>query len=305
MKITAAICTYNREKYLPKLFDSIVNQTLDREKFEVLVIDNNSPGNTKEITEEFIKTNPNIEISYYKELNQGLSFSRNRAIQESTCELITFIDDDAFLDPDYLNILVGSFVSDTKLVALGGKILLHYESVIPAWENKYLNSLLGYYDKGNNTFVYSKSTKDYPRGSNMAFRKALFDQVGPFNVKLGRVGGNLMGGEEKELFDRIFSDPKNKVVYFPEALIWHSVPLERTTKEFIVKQALGTGRSERLRTSNQGTLAFTKRCGIEFLKYMASIALWIIYLFKGQISKGNMIIVFRFWVTKGLLLKPS
>ena len=53
MEISVVLCTYNREKYLPYVLDSIIKQTLDTSKFEVILINNNSPGNTKEIAENF------------------------------------------------------------------------------------------------------------------------------------------------------------------------------------------------------------------------------------------------------------
>ena len=302
-ELTVAICTYNREKYLPQVLGSILTQTLCVSKFEVLLINNNSPGNTAEISTNFAKNHPEVDFHYFLETNQGLSHARNRAIKESKGKYITFLDDDAFIDDHYLEVLLNSFNADENLAAIGGKILLHYESIIPRWENNYLNSLLGFYDKGDNQFYYTKVSNDYPRGSNMAFRNSLFDQVGMFDVTLGRVGGNLMGGEEKEMFDRIYQNPKNKVAYLPNALVWHSVPIERTTREFIIIQAKGTGRSERLRTLSQGKITFVKRCGIEFLKWGASAILWWIFLFKGQTAKGNMLLVFRWWVTVGLLKK--
>ena len=81
MKISVAICTYNRERYLPQLFDSIVNQDLDRTLFEVILVNNNSPGNTKQLFEEFKTKNPDILAIYKEEHQQGLSYSRNNAIE--------------------------------------------------------------------------------------------------------------------------------------------------------------------------------------------------------------------------------
>lgn len=302
-ELTVAICTYNREKYLPQVLGSLLNQTISNEKFEVLLIDNNSPGNTKEISLNFAKDHPEIDFHYYLEQDQGLSHARNRAIKEAKTDFITFLDDDAFIDDSYLEVLVSNFHNDKDLVAIGGKILLHYESIIPAWENKYLNSLLGFYDKGEKQFYYKKSKGDYPRGSNMAFKLSLFEEIGNFDITLGRVGGNLMGGEEKELFDRIFKNDNNKVIYLPNAIVWHSVPVERTTKSFIITQAKGTGRSEKLRTLSQGKAQFFNRLLLEGLKWAASGVLWFTFLLKGQIAKGNMLFTFRYWVTVGLFSK--
>lgn len=299
IEISVAICTYNREKYLPQLFSSIVAQTLASERFEILLIDNNSPGYTKELFAQFSAAQPSFSCRYFLETNQGLSHARNRSIQEAQAPLITFLDDDAFIAPNYLETLVEAFTQYPDCGAVGGPIHLHYEEIKPNWENKYLNSLLGYFDKGLEPFVFEK---DYPRGSNMAFRTQIFQQIGMFNVELGRIGKRMYGGEEKDLFNRIYG-AKIPVRYVPEAMVYHCVPLERTTFEFIKKQALGTGISERLRSKNGGSLAYLKRLFSEKIKWVGSAALWFVFAFRGQFAKGNMILFFRFWVTRGLLFK--
>ena len=73
---------------------------------------------------------------------------KKEAIEKAKFEIITFVDDDAFLKEDYLAILVAQFKADTQIAAIGGKILLHFETIVPNWENKYLNSLLIPADQG-------------------------------------------------------------------------------------------------------------------------------------------------------------
>lgn len=296
--ITATISTYNREHYLPGVLDSLARQTLDKSLFEIVLVDNNSPGNTKEIFEKFAADHASISCRYYLETNQGLSFGRNRGIKEATGKYITFIDDDAFLADDYLEKIYTYFEKNDAVAAIGSKILLHYESVIPDWENKYLNSLLGYFDLGDAEKVFSKS--DYPRGSNMSFRMSVFEKVGLFNVELGRIGSGMGGSEEKDIFKRIYNFPDLKVVYIPDALVYHCVPVERTTTEFIKKQALGTGKSERIRVKRKGGFSAFKRYLTEIFKWGASLILFFGYLFTGRTAKGKMIVKFRWWVSKGL-----
>jgi glycosyltransferase involved in cell wall biosynthesis len=296
--ITATISTYNREKYLPGVLESLAKQTLDHTLFEVVLVDNNSPGNTKEIFEKFAGSNKNISCHYYLETNQGLSYGRNRGIAEAKGKYITFIDDDAFLAENYLEKIYSYFESHNKVAAIGSKILLHYESIVPAWENKYLNSLLGYFNIGDNEKEFTKN--DYPRGSNMSFRMDVFEKVGLFNVDLGRKGSGMGGSEEKDIFKRIYNFPELKVVYIPDALVYHCVPIERTTREFIKKQALGTGASERIRVKNEGFGSTLKRYFIELFKWAASLFLFFIYLVTGKPAKGTMIVRFRWWVSHGL-----
>lgn len=299
-KISVAICTYNRERYLPQLFESIRKQTIPREYFELILINNNSPGNTKELFENFIAANPDIRSTYADEFNQGLSFARNTAISKATYPLITFLDDDAFISENYLEEVIRTFETHPDMHALGGKILLHYESIIPAWENKYLNSLLGYFNKGDNSFWFT--SRDYPRGSNMAFKTDVFKKIGGFDTNLGRIGKKMTGGEEKELFNRIYASKLN-VFYSPDAIVYHCVPVERTTSSFIRKQAIGTGMSERQRTLSQGIISYGKRLVIEAFKWGASFILWGYYLLSFHPAKGTMILAFRWWVSLGLIGK--
>lgn len=296
--ISAVICTYNREKYLSGLLKSILNQTVGTDQFEIVLINNNSTDNTENVAMEFKANHPSITFRYFVETNQGLSFARNRGVKEAKGEYITFLDDDAFLSENYFEKIIAFFEKHPSSVAVGSKILLHYEDNIPNWENKYLNSLMGFYNPGDEEFVYNSD--DYPRGSNMSFRATIFEKVGYFNTNLGRVGRNLLGGEEKDLFQRIYKH-KSTVHYIPDAIVYHCVPNERTTSEFIKKQAIGTGSSEWQRVKDEGGIAKIKRLGQEIVKWIASFMLFFVYLVKRKPAKGIMIMRFRFWVTKGIL----
>jgi glycosyltransferase involved in cell wall biosynthesis len=300
LKISVAICTYNREKYLPQLFTSIEKQTLATDQFEVVLVNNNSPGNTAELFQEFQRKNPTLQTRYCEEMNQGLSFARNHAIQKANFELITFLDDDAFIDEHYLTVLVNEFSASPDTMAIGGKILLHYEDTIPKWENRFLNSLLGYFNKGDEKLQFTSN--DYPRGSNMAFRTPVFEQVGLFDVSLGRIGASLSGGEEKDLFNKLYNH-NMKVFYLPNALVFHSVPVERTLTSFIKKQGIGTGKSERIRSSKEGGFSYIKRLIIELMKWGASILIAFYFLLTLHYQRAKMILLFRYWVTLGLLSK--
>ena len=266
----------------------------------MVLVNNNSPGNTAELFQDFQRKNPTLQTRYCEEVQQGLSFSRNHAIQHANFELITFLDDDAFIDENYLAVLVDEFENSPATMAIGGKILLHYEDKIPKLENRFLNSLLGYFNKGDEKLQFTSN--DYPRGSNMAFRTRVFAEIGGFDVTLGRIGSDLSGGEEKDLFNKFYKH-NMKVVYLPKALVFHSVPVERTLPSFIKKQGLGTGKSERIRSSNEGALSYIKRLFIELMKWGASLLIALYYLCTLHYQRAKMILLFRYWVTLGLLYK--
>jgi glycosyltransferase involved in cell wall biosynthesis len=57
-KISVIICSYNRADYIIAAIDSLYQQTLSREEFEVLVVDNNSIDNTSELVQAYIISHP-------------------------------------------------------------------------------------------------------------------------------------------------------------------------------------------------------------------------------------------------------
>ena len=298
IKISAIIATYNRERYIPGVLESLLKQTLDKNLFEIIIIDNNCTDNTQIICKKFIGDHKELNIRYILETQQGLSNARNCGINNSGSDLITFVDDDAFLSENFLEICVQYFEKNPSVHAIGGKILLHYEGEKPRWVTVYHESIFGYFNPGEKEKEF-KGGK-YPRGSNMTFRKDVFVRHGLFNTKLGRTGSNLLGSEEKELFDRI-NYKSEKVVYVPEALVYHSVPVERTTKIFVRKQAIGIGKSEKIRTISKGRINYLKRIFQEIIKWGATFILSLIYMFKLEFGKAKMIVFFRYYVTIGLL----
>ncbi len=292
--ISAIISTYNRERYLPKLFESIVKQNYLN--FEIIIIDNNSPGNTKELTENFLKNNSTLNIRYFLEKKQGLSFARNRGIHEAKGDIITFLDDDAYISENYFERISYYFKQHLDVMAIGSKILLDYESTVPKWENRFLNSLLGYFNLGDKIKYFKRN--NYPRGSNMSFRKKTFDSTGMFNTQLGRIKSGLGGGEEKDIFMRMYAN-NMQVLYVPDAIVYHFVPEERTKSNFIKKQAIGVGRSEYIRVKKEGKISLLNRILTEIFKWSVTFLLFFYYSLTLKIDKGIMILKFRYWVSKG------
>jgi len=299
--ISAIVCTYNREKLILSALNGLKDQSLNSELFEIIIVNNNSTDSTEAVCNQFIENHRQLNCLYVEEKKQGLSFSRNRGIEESSGKYITFLDDDSIPESDFLKVTMEYFENHPEIMAGGGKIQLKYEEEKPRWVNRYLSPLLGYFELGNEIKPFGK--RNYPRGSNMSFRKELFKSTGRFNTDLGRKGLSLAGGEEKDLFTRIYN-LKLPVIYLPQAVVHHLVPIERTKAFFVKKQANAIGESERIRTKNNGQLIYLGRILQEGVKWLFAIVLFLFYLVTFQIQKARMIICFRFFVTKGLFNRP-
>ncbi len=299
MKISVIICSYNREKFILTALSSVASQTLSKDKFEIVIVNNNSTDRTGEIARQFITNNPDITARYYDETDQGLSYARNRGIRESRGNVVSFIDDDAIAEPDFLEAAYNYLTQNPDVSCIGGKILLRFDCEKPEWLNKYMASLLGWFDLGDQGGPFKRM--NYPRGSNMFFKKDLFEKYGYFDVELGRKGNTLMGAEEKEINQRMRT--AEKIMYVPKAVVHHRVPYERTTPEFIKKQAVGIGRSYRQMFYTKGFKGKAKLFFFESCKWIGTIILALRYWLSCKSAKAKMVIRFRKWVLKGIKTK--
>ena len=297
--LSVVVCTYNREKYMIKNLNSFVNQTLPFANFEVVIVNNNSPDNTDEICNSFISEHPEIKITYVIEKNQGHTFARNRGIKESKANLIAFIDDDAFVRPEYCENIVSFFDKNVKVDVIGGKIIPVYESgQEPKWMTPYLLTLMAAQDYG--TKVIEFNPRKFPIGANMIYRSSVFDKIGIFNTELGRRGDGLEGGDEKDVIHRL-RQIGGVIYYVPNVVVDHIIGEYREKMDYIKAMGVGVGTSEITRIKEEGIKMGINKVFEELFKWGATIALFTFYLISLRPIKGWTLLKFRFWVLTGLV----
>lgn len=297
--LTAIICTYNREKYIRPLLESLAANDLGKDEYEILLVDNNCKDNTKGVCEAFATDHPDITFRYVLETEQGLSAARNKGIKEAHGDIIVYVDDDALVDTHYLKDFVQHFAQHPETMAAGGPIEPLYETKEPEWMSPYTKALLtAWMNYGTKLREYPQGK--YPGGGNAAYRKEVFDKVGLFNTELGRKGGNLMGSEEKDIFDKMHSLGM-KVMYLPEPVLHHIIPQAKLDEPYFNKLTRQIGISERKRTQAISKGKYARRLISECIKWGGTIVLSIGYTLQGHPQKGCKLIRFRHNVTKGLL----
>ena len=158
--------------------------------------------------------------------------------------------------------------------------------------------LTAWMDYGNKVREYPKGR--YPGGGNAAYRKEVFDKVGLFNTALGRKGGNLMGSEEKDIFDKMHSLGM-QVLYLPWPVLHHIIPQTKLERDYFDRLTLQIGKSERQRTLGVSKGKYLKRLFSEFTKWFGTFALMGLYTISFHPAKGWKLILFRRNVTFGLL----
>ena len=107
-KISVIIPTYNRCNLLPLTIDSFLNQDYPKNKLEIIISDNNSSDNTREIVDNYLN-NTNTKVIYHLESKQGVHYARNEASKLAKGDIFYFTDDDMIANSNLLSELVKVF----------------------------------------------------------------------------------------------------------------------------------------------------------------------------------------------------
>jgi glycosyltransferase involved in cell wall biosynthesis len=231
MQISIVICTYNRSAMLARTLASLTSMLMPPGlKWELIIVDNNSKDDTRAVVNDFAARS-GLDVRYVFEGAQGLSHARNRGIIEARCDVVVFTDDDVEVEKSWLFEMRRIF-EESDCLAAGGKILPVWPAPKPRWyyeEGPYnLNGAILKFDLGDSPC----DLKTPPFGANMAFRRLAFDKYGFFRTDLGVCGDIVTRGEETEFFHRLL-EARERVVYSPNAIVYHPVSLERMRKTYI------------------------------------------------------------------------
>ena len=240
--ISVIICTYNRSESLRGTLESLRAMHVSTAKpWELIVVDNNSQDATRRVVEEF-ESKALLPVRYVLEAQPGLSYARNKGILEAKGEIILFTDDDVIVDPNWLSQMESAF-DRLDCPAAGGRIVPVWEGQKPAWfqENGQFATpkAIVSFDLGSEVC----EPESAPYGANMAFRRRLFEEHGMFRTDLGRTKDVLLGGEDIEYFQRL-RKAGEKVLYVPDAFVYHPVAVERTRKSYFQSWCFNAARSQ-------------------------------------------------------------
>lgn len=116
-KVTLIVPVYNSEKYIARCLDSILNQSY--ENFEIMVVNDGSKDKSQEVIDEYKQKYPDKIISIEQE-NKGVAKTRNESIKRANGDYIMFVDNDDYLDKDYIQTFVDVVEDGEYDVVLGG-----------------------------------------------------------------------------------------------------------------------------------------------------------------------------------------
>jgi len=244
MKLSVIIPTRNRANLLHMTLKSIALQTFPINEFEVIVVDNGSTDNTKQVVENFNKDKKNIR--YFYDPTPGLHVGRHRGLKEANAELLVYADDDIEAFPDWLEAVWESF-QDNEVVLVGGKNLPKWEAEPPYWIyemwmeiNNYGHSLgyLSILDFGDEIIEIDPG---YVWGCNFSIRKKTLLEAKGFHPDGFPQDMIKYRGDGETSVTNYIQNKKYKTIYNPKASVYHFVPKNRMTIDYFCKRAFNQG----------------------------------------------------------------
>jgi glucosyl-dolichyl phosphate glucuronosyltransferase len=254
MKITAIVCTFNRCQSLSKALDSVAAQVLPESvEWEVIVVDNNSSDQTREVAQDYCRRYPR-RFRYLLEPQQGKSHALNRGIRETHGDVLAFLDDDVTVESTWLYNVTAP-LKDSAWAGVGGRIAPPIDFSPPSWlalEGPYdLGGILALFDKGRKGTELTEA----PFGTNMAFRKQIFEKYGLFRTDLGPRPGSEIRGEDTEFGRRVLKGGE-RLWYEPSAVVHHPVPENRLQKQYFLRFMYDQGRASIREKGRKPTIWF-------------------------------------------------
>src|ERR1700687_634751 len=181
IKISAIICTFKRPDYLRHALQSLYEQSLPGEQFEIIVVDNAIEAEAQQVVREF--EDGRINLRYVPEENIGLSRARNTGLKAAAGRYVAYIDDDARADAHWLEALVGAFEQTSPApAAVGGRVWLDWQGEKPSWVPERHLSLYTYVDHGSG--AHSLQNGEYLVGANLAFETDALRSIDGFGPNL-------------------------------------------------------------------------------------------------------------------------
>jgi glucosyl-dolichyl phosphate glucuronosyltransferase len=242
MNISVILCTYNRCQSLAKALESVAaSEVPESTSWEVIVADNNSRDETRQIVDGFSQKYPG-RFRYLFEARQGKSYALNAAIREAQGDVLAFTDDDVTVEPTWLWNLTAHLFGDGQWAGSGGRTLPASVVTPPRWLalNTHAAVLYAHFDLGDQPLQLPRP----PYGANMAFRRKMFEEHGEFHTYLGPGPPTRpihRFGEDTEFGYRLIAAGQ-RLRYEPSAVVYHAVSEERIQKEHFLASSFELGR---------------------------------------------------------------
>jgi glucosyl-dolichyl phosphate glucuronosyltransferase len=240
--ISIIIPTYNRAGTLAKTLASVYKQE-GLQNVEVIVVDNGSTDNTREVCQQLEKATP--ALKYFYDAEPGLLTGRHLGALKAKGEVLSFLDDDVELSDTWLTGVREAFSNNDVQLATG-RCLPSYQTKPPDWLNYFWYEVYGgkactwlsLLDLGD---AIIDIHPNYVWGLNFCIRKTALEALNGFHPDSTPAAyRDYQGDGETGLTMKAYQF-NYKAIYHPKILLNHLVPTERLTIEYFEQRAFFQG----------------------------------------------------------------
>ena len=232
--VAVVICTHSEDRldHLAEAVASVKAQSVEVLEVAVVV---DGPAHLFELVARRL---PDVMLVPLGE-RRGLAAARNAGVAAVTADLVAFLDDDAVASPAWLEHLIDAVAAPEVLGASSASVPV-WQAAKPRWLPEEFYWTVGCSFRGQ---PRTRTRVRNVYGGCCLLRRELFDELGGYDVNLGRSGTSAGGGEEAELCVRASRKwPEAVFFHTPAAQIRHRVPPDRLTYRYLLRRAFDEGR---------------------------------------------------------------
>lgn len=283
MYLSVIIPTRNRCKLLGDALESIKNQSLSIESFEVIVVDNGSKDDTKCVVESYKDSLTNLRYEFVSE--PGLHEGRHAGLAASRGDILIYVDDDIEAFPQWLETYTDVF-SDKSVAMAGGNNIPKFLVEPPQWLLALWERSLS--DEGRSLSALSllerfgdrrKFSPHLVWGCNFAIRKSILLECGGFHPD--GVPKELIRyrGDGETSVSQYIVDQGLTCIFDPEASVYHKVTADRMTHKYFRDRGYAQGISDSFTAlRNGGAIPRSKSFPMRVFRKVSEMLLDLVFL---------------------------
>ena len=212
MKVSIIITARNEEKYLPMLFEDILNQTYPLQNIEVVLMDSNSTDNTRKLMEEFKNNNESLSVQIVTNERQIQAAGFNEGVKHATGDVVLKIDAHSRIPQDFVQKNVNEIIAGAYVCGGNRPTVVDsdddFSKTLHIVEESALGSSIANYRKSNtkrkvNSIFHGMYRKEVFEKVGLADERLLRTEDNEFHYRVRKSGYDIIFNPEIESYQYI------------------------------------------------------------------------------------------------------